>query len=221
MKFANVDGQRAEASPRTRGVCQGCGGPTIAKCGRYVAWHWAHAPGTRCGDRWWEAETAWHRRWKDRFPAEWQEVPMFDDKLTECHIADVKTAAGLVIEFQRSTIHPEEVDARQRFYQRMIWVIDGSRNEFDRINFNNMRSDFGKHGLVDFAWYGRSKLFHRWHTTKPVFIDFGEEYGFWRILRFNPASGRGRAGLVDANEFVALASSGTTDFDSVGGPASV
>lgn len=140
-----------------------------------------------------------------------QEVPMFDDELTECHIADVKTAAGLVIEFQRSTIRPEEVDERQRFYQRMIWVIDGSRNEFDRINFNNMRSDLGEHGLVDFAWYGRSKLFHRWHTTKPTFIDFGKGYGLWRILRFDPVSGRGRAALVDIDGFVTLASSGTTD----------
>lgn len=220
MKYAIVDGQRTEASPQVRGKCPGCEKETIARCGRYVRWHWAHAPNTPCGDKWWESETAWHRNWKERFPAEWQEVPVFDEALTDCHIADVKTAAGLVIEFQRSTIRPEEVEARQKFYQRMIWVIDGSRNESDRINFNNMRSGLSDDGLVDFVWYGRSKLFHRWRTTKPVFIDFGDEYGFWRILRFDPISRRGRAGLVNRDGFVTLASSGTTDFDSIGGPAS-
>lgn len=145
---------------------------------------------------------------------------MFDKELTECHIADVKTATGLVIEFQRSTIHPDEVNARERFYQQMIWVIDGSRNEFDRINFNMMRSGISSDGLVDFVWYGRSKLFHRWHTTKPVFVDFGDKFGFWRILRFDPVTKEGRAVLVNIDKFVELASSGTTDFSSIGGPAS-
>jgi len=147
-------------------------------------------------------------------------VPVFDEELTDCHIADVKTKAGLVIEFQRSTIHPDEVDARQSFYQRMIWVIDGSRNEFDRINFSNMRSGVDEDGLAHFHWFGRSKLFDRWHTTKPVFIDFGEKFGFWRILRFDPVSRKGLAVLTNIETFVKLASAGTTDFDRSGGPAS-
>lgn len=220
MKYANVDGKRTESFPKGRGTCRACNATTLAKCGRFVSWHWAHARGAVCSDQWWESETAWHRSWKNRFQTEWQEVPMFDNELTECHIADVKTAAGLVIEFQRSTIHPDEVDARERFYQQMIWVIDGSRNESDRFYFNTMRSRVSNDGLVDFVWYGRSKLFHRWHTTKPVFIDFGDKFGFWRILRFDPVTKKGRAGLVDIDKFVVLASSGTTDFSSVGGPAS-
>lgn len=146
---------------------------------------------------------------------------MFDERLTECHIADVKTAADLVIEFQRSTIDPEEVLARERFYQQMIWVIDGSRNEFDRVNFNIMRTRVSSDGLVDFTWHGRSKLFHRWHSAKPVFIDFGDQFGFWRILRFDPVTREGRAGLVNIDGFVELASSGKTDFSTAGGPASV
>lgn len=120
MKYANVNGVRTEPMPKGRGTCRACNATTVAKCGRFVIWHWAHARGTACGDQWWETETAWHRGWKDRFPADWQEVPVFDKELTDCHIADVKTAAGLVIEFQRSTIHPDEVDARERFYQRMV-----------------------------------------------------------------------------------------------------
>ena len=54
-----------------------------------------------------------------------------------------------------------------------------------------------------------------------MFIDFGPEHGFWRILRFDPKTKRGLAGACDIPAFVELASSGTTDFSSVGGPASM
>lgn len=217
MKYSNVDGKRTEAYPRGRGVCPACGGTTTAKCGRFVVWHWAHDALTSC-DRWSEPETKWHRAWKNRFPEAWQEVALFDDALTECHIADVKTQAGLVLEFQRSTVHPDEVDARERFYGRMVWVIDGSRAEFDVINFRNMRSNI-KDGLVKFEWYSRSKLFHRWHREVPVFIDFGPREGFWRILRFDSHSRVGVAGVVSVDAFVELVCWGTTDFSAGGGPA--
>lgn len=219
MKYANVDGQRVEAFPKGRGTCPACSAPTIAKCGRFVMWHWAHEASDAC-DRWAETETPWHRAWKNRFPEAWQEVALFDDALTECHIADVKTQAGLVLEFQRSTIHPDEADARERFYRRMVWVIDGSRSEFDAMNFNNTRSQLDSSGLVQFRWFPRSRIFHRWHRTVPVFVDFGRNFGFWRILHFEPLTGIGVAGLVDIEGFVALASSGTTDFSANGGPAS-
>lgn len=219
MRFAVVDGLRVEPQPKLQGVCPGCGEKVIAKCGNHVIWHWAHAYRKHC-DQWWEAETEWHRRWKMQFPSEWQEVPLVDGATNELHIADVRTPAELVIEFQHSTIDPSEVQARQNFYQKMIWVVDGCKNDHDRFNFSNMRSRPNNAGIAQFQWFGRSMLFARWHTTKPVFIDFGEEHGFWRILRFDPTTKKGLAGLVDKAAFVELASSGTTDFNSVGGPAS-
>ena len=217
MKYAVVDGRRQEAFPKGRGTCPMCSGATIARCGQFVVHHWAHDALASC-DRWAERETPWHRQWKNRFPEAWQEVASFDDVLTECHIADVKTPSGLVLEFQRSTILQTEVDARERFYKRMVWIIDGSRNEFDAINFNNMRSHPNSAGLVKFQWFSRSKLFHRWHRTVPVFVDFGSAYGFWRILHFDPLTSVGLAGLVDVDGFVSLASGGT-DFSANGGPA--
>lgn len=218
MKYANIDGQRSTAVPKGRGKCPACDGAVTAKCGQFVVWHLAHDALASC-DRWAEPETPWHRAWKNRFPEAWQEVVGFDDALTECHIADVKTADGLVLEFQRSTIEPDEVEARERFHGRMVWIIDGSRNAFDAINFSNMRSKIGDNGLANFEWFSRSKLFYRWQRTKPVFIDFGEEHGFWRILHFDPKRNVGVAGIVGVDAFVELATSGTTDFSSVGGPA--
>jgi competence protein CoiA len=202
------------------GSAQGSGAEVTAKCGRAVVWHWAHLSSTHC-DHWWEPETVWHRTWKDRFEKSWQEVPLRDPLTGELHVADVRTPAGLVIEFQHSTIKPEEVSAREAFYQSMIWVVDGCKNFSDPFNFSNMRSRLTPgNGIADFRWFGGGSLFKRWHTTKPVFIDFGEQHGFWRILRFDPATKSGRAGVVDIASFVALASSGTTDFSAAGGPAS-
>lgn len=218
MKYADVDGQRVEASPKARGICRACGQTVIAKCGRFVLWHWAHRSLNAC-DRWAEPETPWHRAWKNQFPEAWQEVAVFDAELTDCHIADVKTEMGLVLEFQRSTIHPDQVEARERFHQRMVWVIDGLRNEFDPIYFRLMITESIARDAVKFHWSARSRLFHRWHTTTPVFIDFGDN-GFWRILRFDIKNGEGVAQLIPRADFVARVRSGATDFATGGGPAS-
>jgi competence protein CoiA len=219
MKFAEVNGKRSEPQPKTRGSCSRCGAETVSKCGDHVVWHWAHKSLAHC-DPWWESETEWHRQWKDRFPADWQEIVLVDNSTGARHIADIRTPSGLVIEFQRSSIDPAEVLAREAFYQKMVWIVDGCRNEFDKHNFSNMRSLHNADGLVSFRWHGRSKLFARWHTEKPVFIDFGQGFGFWRILRYDPNTRRGHAGSVNINSFVQLARSGTSDFSSGGGPAS-
>lgn len=219
MRYALIDGVRSEAQPKLDGLCPGCREKVIAKCGKYVVWHWAHASRCHC-DPWWETETEWHRSWKSRFPIDWQEVPMIDAGTQELHIADVRTPTGLVLEFQHSNIDLSEVEARQRFYQKMVWVVDGCKNDFDRYNFSNGRSRPNQNGIVEFHWFGRSKLFDRWHIATPVFVDFGQEHGFWRVLRYDPKTKVGRAGLVDRAAFAELASSGTTDFSAIGGPAS-
>lgn len=220
MRYANVNGVKSEAQPKVRGICRACVGEVISKCGKHVVWHWSHLSLTDC-DRWWEAETEWHRRWKDRFPETWQEVISHDEFTGEKHIADIQTDHGVVVEFQRSTIEPSEVVAREQFYKRMVWVIDGSRNELDCVNFSNSRSRVDDNGMVVFRWYSRSKLFHRWHTKKPVFIDFGENVGFWRICKYEPSTKQGVALLVDRNVFTSALINGSTDFSKNGGPASI
>ena len=131
MRYAIVDGERAEAKPRLRGACQCCGGQTISKCGEHVVWHWAHRRREDC-DPWWESETEWHRSWKDRFPPDWQEVVHCDPATREKHIADVKTPHSLVIEIQNSPIHPEEMRSREKFYESIVWIVIGDRREPDR-----------------------------------------------------------------------------------------
>lgn len=86
-------------------------------------WHWAHQSRKHC-DPWWENETAWHRAWKGCFPEAWREVVHFDEQTGEKHVADVKTARGMVIEFQHSSMSPEELASREAFYGHMAWIVD-------------------------------------------------------------------------------------------------
>lgn len=161
MKFALVCGEKSTPSPRLRAKCAYCGSQMIAKCGRVKIWHWAHKSRASC-DPWWESETEWHRSWKNRFPAEWQEVVHTDQASGERHIADVKTPFGLVIEFQHSPIEQIELDSREAFYGNMIWVVDGDRGSADPGYFSVGLSTVEPVSFVPLAyylkWWGKSRL---------------------------------------------------------------
>lgn len=120
MKFALVEGERREAQPGLSGKCPVCGHAMIAKCGEHRVPHWAHRANYAC-DPWWKNETEWHRDWKNQFPEKCQEIIHHSDS-GETHIADVKTESGVIVEFQYSFLRLEEREAREKFYQNMVWV---------------------------------------------------------------------------------------------------
>ena len=134
MKYALVNDERVEAQKGMRGICPVCHKPVIARCGNIKVNHWAHSNSAQC-DKWWEAETEWHRAWKNLFPKEWQEIIAYDEKTGEKHVADIKTDKDLVIEFQHSHIKPEEQTSREEFYKNMIWIVDGTRLKYDFPRF--------------------------------------------------------------------------------------
>ena len=100
--------------------------------------HWAHLAIRDC-DSWAKEETEWHRAWKNKFPADYQEFIQHDGQSGERHIADVRTPHGLVIEFQHSHLKLLERAARERFYGNMVWVVDGTRLQRDYPRFNRER----------------------------------------------------------------------------------
>ena len=124
MQYALLNGLKVEAEKGAKGICIGCGQKVIAKCGAVKINHWAHVVALKC-DSWWENETLWHREWKEKFPIEFREISFFDDKLQEFHRADIHTSAGITIEFQNSPISIGELQAREIFYPKLIWVING------------------------------------------------------------------------------------------------
>ena len=176
----------------------------VAKCGRYVMWHWAHMPGSSC-DPWWGSESEWHRGWKSLFPAEWREVVHFDEQTGEKHIADVKTPSSVVVEFQRSPIESTEVSSRENFYRDLVWVVDGDRGSLDPSYFRMglVPEPVSLDPLVHAVqWWSSSRLLHKWNSvTCPVYIDFGT-YGLWRFLEFEPSERIGLFSPVQAEWFV-------------------
>lgn len=174
MRFALVNNERAEASPKSKGTCPGCDQPVTSKCGKQRIWHWAHDAKKVC-DQWWETETNWHRSWKDNFPREWQEKIQHDVVSGEKHIADICTAYELVIEFQHSHIDPLERVARENFYGNMIWVVDGSRLKRDHPRFVKGKNGFrGTHAKGFFLSLFPDECFpSAWLESKvPVIFDF-------------------------------------------------
>lgn len=122
MLVALVGGVRCAPAPGLKGICPSCGQAALAKCGPTNAWHWSHKGQRHC-DPWWDNETDWHRGWKQCFDIRWQEIPRWDDG-GEKHVADVKTSAGMVLEFQNSPMTIEEMQSRERFYEDMVWVVN-------------------------------------------------------------------------------------------------
>ncbi|MBO0132270.1 competence protein CoiA [Agrobacterium burrii] len=213
MKFAIVEGCRREATPASRGECPGCAAGVIAKCGTKKIWHWAHSSIRSC-DYSWEPEKAWHRTWKNEFPAPWQEVRCIAAD-GELHVADVKTEAGMVLEFQHSNISVVERSSREGFYGNMVWLVDGTRLKKDLPNFQEtIRSaPVLKEAPLSLLIHDRAnQLVERWAGSKrPVFVDFGgarpdlpfitDDEVLWR-LQYVPGTNNVVATPVSRSSFV-------------------
>lgn len=104
-----------------KAICPLCNGILIGHCGEIYAKHWQHHRDRMC-DPWKEHETEWHRNWKSLFPEDWREIVIENNG--EKHIADIKTAKGVVIEFQNSSISSSTIRIREDFYEDMIWVVN-------------------------------------------------------------------------------------------------
>jgi hypothetical protein len=177
MKYALINGDKAEATKRAKGFCPSCGKELIAKCGEVKVNHWAHKGSRNC-DPWWENETDWHRSWKGKFPVDWQEVIHFD-KSGEKHIADVKTQSGCVLEFQHSYLNPEERRSRNAFYPKIVWVVDGTRRKTDKPQFQKIIEESTyvctEPHILRVSFPDECRLLKEWHDINAlVFIDFQE-----------------------------------------------
>ncbi len=210
MRYALANGQRREAQPGLSGECPSCGRAMVAKCGELKIWHWAHL-GRRTCDPWWENETEWHRAWKEQFPVDWQEV-IHRAESGEKHIADIKTAQGWVLEFQHSYLKPEERWARDSFYPKLVWVVNGARRNRDRSQFFNafkVGVPIGAHSLVRRVFSDECGLLREWAGCRaPVFFDFSEESVLWWLLPKSP-DGWVHVAKFSRTEFVELHQRGT------------
>jgi len=123
IRYANIDGLLKEPTTGLKGLCPGCGNSVIAKCGPIKIHHFAHVRGFDC-DHWWEPMTQWHLDWQNNFAPAWREVIFRDEQSGEFHRADIHTPQGVTIEFQHSTLSFEELESRNLFYKKLIWVVN-------------------------------------------------------------------------------------------------
>lgn len=183
MKYALINNKKSEAQKGAKGYCPICSSELVAKCGEIKINHWAHKGNRNC-DPWWENETIWHRSWKEEFPIDWQEIIQFD-KNGEKHIADIKTKNGWVIEFQHSYLNPEERRARNNFYSKLIWVVDGTRRKRDIEQFSktlNSSTPFGGKLQIWRVHSHECVLLREWQDSHtPVFFDFGNNQLWWLL----------------------------------------
>lgn len=182
MLYANTpQGDKITATPSAEGKCPLCSADLIPKCGRVNAWHWAHKTVEDC-DLWFEPETAWHLGWKRIMQPLWCEFSFGK------HRADIIGNGLTVIELQHSPISPNEIEEREAFYHKMIWLFDAT-DVHDRFETCHK---YGTHGpYVSFRWKHarRSIAFCRC----PVFLDLGGYIFEVKKIYSNPVAGWGHA----------------------------
>lgn len=201
MRFALVNGERQEAQPDLKGKCPDCDGTVIARCGEIKIWHWAHKGRQQC-DYSREPETPWHRAWKNHFPDNWQEI-RHDRENGVWFRADVTTDEGLVIEFQHSYLKPEVRRARDAFYDKIVWVVDGTRRKTDRPQFLKALEEgslVGGNRIVKIAFWDECRLLREWAESQAsIFFDFDEDVLWWL---FKSPNGTVYVAQYPRNEFI-------------------
>lgn len=176
MQRALVDGVRRKAEPGLVGYCELCGSRVIPHCGPIVVDHWKHKSKRDC-DSWSEPEGPWHQSWKAFFPKEWEEVVITGENGKQ-HRADLYTDEGWVIELQHSRIKPEDRAAREEFYGKMIWIVDGNLRKTYPRGFEDAlrmaRSPIQRLPQLRMFTEVKGRLLEQW-IDRPVhvFLDFG------------------------------------------------
>lgn len=185
MQFAMVNGNKIKASfDGPHGLCPLCEKEVIPKCGDINIWHWAHKVLGDC-DTWSEGESEWHINWKNCFHPSHLEIKKGN------HRADVyNDYRGLVIELQHSSISSSEIQEREQFYKKMIWIFDARYYELEIRPKNN---------YVTFRWKHPRKSI--WACKCPVFFDLGYKILKVRRIHHNiPCGGSGI--LLDYESFI-------------------
>jgi hypothetical protein len=147
--FALLDGERARAikdGPR-RAACLDCGAAMLAKTGEVVSWHWAHlTENPHCAAA---LESEWHLGWKSEATHPGVEVAVGKRR------ADVLAPYGYAIEFQRSALTREEVQAREDDWERKVIWIFYAKEAYERpggLEFWNADASFGKVDWAKIHW---------------------------------------------------------------------
>ena len=148
-----------------RAKCPGCDGDVVARCGRIVIDHWAHLSGVEC-DSWSESMSLWHLNWQVYLIGQGADVEAKIEKDGKMHKADARMKSGLIVELQHSHLSVEEIEERESFYEKMVWVFD-ARRAFSRKRLDLRPGD----NRYTFRWKHPRKSIA--FAKCPVRLDLG------------------------------------------------
>jgi hypothetical protein len=175
MEFAlSEKNERIVAEPNIKGFCPICKTPMTPKCGKVYAYHWAHKSKADC-DPWWENETKWHRQWKENVYCDFREIVIQKDGIK--HIADVQLPSGIIFEFQKSPLSIDERQARENFYNKMIWIIHFDKDKILETTIREIYEPTFDDSLVTVKSF--SEGFFSCPHLSPIFLDFDNGDMFW------------------------------------------
>lgn len=169
MQYALINGIKSGPEKGVSAICIDCGAEMHAKCGSIKLHHWAHRANFSC-DSWWETETEWHRNWKNCFPESYREVSFYDTIQNEYHRADIHTPAELTIEFQNSPLSVAELQSRNNFYGKIIWVVNGLK--FKGLQLGKPMPDPADPALQEFEFSGDIHLRFARKSTNDILTAF-------------------------------------------------
>lgn len=160
MLYANSENnERIEPSKGAKAFCPFCGQKVKAICGEIYVHHWRHDSLENC-DSWYENETDWHRNWKKEFPESWREFIV--SRNGKKHIADIRTDNEFVLELQNSSISKTTIQIREKFYGKMVWLI----------NAESFKENFSIYSVVT------SKLRQLENSYSYEYLNSGDENVF-------------------------------------------
>jgi competence CoiA-like predicted nuclease len=172
MLVANdFNGNKIKPSEGRIGLCPMCNGKVIAICGNINIWHWRHENLKDC-DSWSEGETKWHIDWKNEFPLEWQEIIIQNESFI--HRADIKTPSNLVLELQNSSISTFDIQLREEFYDKMIWLINAEdfKNNIKKVSIVKKRlREHDKYNPKEYYFEEKNYL----NTERKELIDISKD----------------------------------------------
>lgn len=189
MRYGIVNGIKTSADNYVKSendilICPCCDSEIIPKQGDIKIWHFAHKSKIEC-DSWYRGMTEWHKNWQNLFPLEYREVIHKCELTNEKHIADIKTKDNIIIEFQHSSITPQEIKAREKFYgEKMIWVLDSNSFKVNNVHYiqkkETKNTDETKEKLLEIL--NLSEHFYQYNiyqkaikfTTKSYFFEIAQ-----------------------------------------------
>jgi competence CoiA-like predicted nuclease len=180
----NINGVKISPEKNIEARCFGCDSLMVAKMGMVMLHHWAHLTKKEC-DIWMENEGEWHLGWKKLCEEHSKindiTIEKFIKKENIWHFADIYSEKKGVTELQHSPISVQDIQAREQFYGKMVWLFDC------REAYKEGRLTIYYHNTYHtFTWKHPKKTID--FVRKPVFFDIGDN----KILQISKTSIEGK-----------------------------